>query len=211
MQFRRKIDRVFPVRDLLGDFAADAFDRRAARRASPIRIRSGVSKTSSNFRNRTGPIFGTMLSAMQASVEFMRAISQIVTARTSRNAMLKRNLVVVRLGGGAPLAEARCDLPTAAGAAARAAHRFASASAATAAAGRPPSSCIVSPMTLSLLRFWPDCLSSQVSSCRRPSIKTGRPFFKYSPAISAVAAPKSDVDESDFFALLAAFERCIGD
>ena len=41
-----------------------------ARKLAPLaaRIRSGVSKTSSNFRNRTGPIFGSMFSAMQASV-----------------------------------------------------------------------------------------------------------------------------------------------
>jgi hypothetical protein len=35
------------------------------------RIRSGVLKTSSSLRRRTGPIFATMLSAMQASVLFI--------------------------------------------------------------------------------------------------------------------------------------------
>src|SRR5207248_11629590 len=54
----------------------------------------------------------------------------------------------------------------------------------------PPSICIVSPITFNLLRFCPDCLSSQVSSCSRPSIKIGRPFFKYSPATSAVRPQK---------------------
>src|SRR5947209_7553435 len=44
-----------------------------ARKAEPRadKIFSGVSKTWSNFRNRTGPIVGSMFSAMHASVEFM--------------------------------------------------------------------------------------------------------------------------------------------
>ncbi len=50
---------------------------------------------------------------------------------------------------------------------------------------RPPRSWRFSPTTLSFERFCPVCLSSQVSSWRRPSIMTGRPFLTYSPAISA--------------------------
>ena len=61
-----------------------------------------------------------------------------------------------------------------------------------------------SPTTLSLLRFCPVCLSSQVSSCSRPSMKIGRPFLQYSPTISACAAPERHVDEGHLFALLAA-------
>src|SRR6266446_10606971 len=59
------------------------------------------------------------------------------------------------------------------------------ASAAPAPLGRPPSNCMLSPTTRSFVRFCPVCLSSQVSICKRPSMKTGRPFFRYSPAISA--------------------------
>src|SRR3981189_1405228 len=33
--------------------------------------------------------------------------------------------------------------------------------------------------------FWLVCLSSQERVCRRPSMYTGPPFFRYSPAISA--------------------------
>src|ERR1700704_7058072 len=33
--------------------------------------------------------------------------------------------------------------------------------------------------------FWPDVLSSHERVCRRPSINTLPPFFRYSPAISA--------------------------
>src|SRR5208283_2454577 len=33
--------------------------------------------------------------------------------------------------------------------------------------------------------FWPVCLSSQERVCRRPSIYTWPPFFRYSAAISA--------------------------
>src|SRR2546423_15572836 len=40
--------------------------RSASRRAA--KTRSGVSNTSSSFRSRTGPIVGSMFSAMQASV-----------------------------------------------------------------------------------------------------------------------------------------------
>src|SRR5207247_11068300 len=63
--------------------------------------------------------------------------------------------------------------------------------AAPAPAGRAPNNCMLSPTTRSLLRFCPVCLSSHVSICRRPSIKTGRPFFKYSPAISARRAHRT--------------------
>src|SRR5437870_7169777 len=55
---------------------------------------------------------------------------------------------------------------------------------------RAPMSCIVSPITFSLERFCPDCLSSQESSWSLPSIKTGLPFFRYSPATSAVRPQK---------------------
>jgi hypothetical protein len=50
---------------------------------------------------------------------------------------------------------------------------------------REPSSWKFSQTTRSFERFWPVCLSSHESSCKRPSMKTGRPFFKYSPATSA--------------------------
>ncbi len=44
-----------------------------------------------------------------------------------------------------------------------------------------PSSCSPSPTTFRRLRFWPDCLSSQESMRRRPSMKIGRPFLRIHP------------------------------
>src|SRR5208282_1626466 len=50
---------------------------------------------------------------------------------------------------------------------------------------RPPSS-TRSLATISVMYFfWPVCLSSQERVCRRPSMYTWPPFFRYSPAISA--------------------------
>jgi len=49
-------------------------------------MRGGSLKTSSNFRNRTGPTVGNMFSAMQASVEFM--IYDVVEALAAASACL---------------------------------------------------------------------------------------------------------------------------
>ena len=65
--------RSFPIDDLVGDFSAYSFDFAQTRAASPREFARGVSNTSSSFRSRTGPIVGSMLSAMQASVLFMQA------------------------------------------------------------------------------------------------------------------------------------------
>src|SRR5260221_5126078 len=55
---------------------------------------------------------------------------------------------------------------------------------------RVPRSWICSPTTLSLLLFWPVCLSSQVSRCKRPETNNGSPLWQYLAATSAVR-PKS--------------------
>ena len=54
-----------------------------------------------------------------------------------------------------------------------------------------PKSCMFSPTTRNLERFWPVCLSSQVSSWSRPSMNTGEPLWRYCFAISAVRPHRS--------------------
>src|ERR1700682_5184880 len=50
---------------------------------------------------------------------------------------------------------------------------------------REPSSTRSLATTSVMYFFWPVCLSSQERVCRRPSMYTLLPFFRYSPAISA--------------------------
>src|SRR5580658_8425227 len=50
---------------------------------------------------------------------------------------------------------------------------------------RPPSNTKSFATTSVIYFFWPDCLSSHERVCRRPSMYTLPPFFRYSPAISA--------------------------
>src|SRR6516164_436093 len=65
-----------------------------------------------------------------------------------------------------------------------------------------PKSCRFSATTRSRGRFWPLCLSSQLSSCNRPSINTRLPLERYCPAISRHSAPEGHFHEGGFLLFL---------
>ena len=176
-------------------------DRRNSRRSKIHSDAHRISRTWSPPKQRLLKRYAEVL---RSSNSRRKLIASRIAAQARQS--LERNLVVVRLGrpqAAAGVRSVRLRL--------RRRHppppppMPSSASPPPPPPGRLPSNCMLSPITRSLLRFWPDCLSSQLSSCRRPSIRTGRPFFRYSPAISAVRPQSVTSTNVDLFALLAAF------
>src|SRR5437870_3143284 len=186
---RGKIDGRFPIRNLVGHFRADSFHlaQLAAFRGEDL-LRLLKNLQQSPQPNRPN---GRQHIERDASVgrvhrfSFGRAFWAVVKFAGSTESRRTENQKGISSSsgstGGADLGGGALVLPPA-----LVCRSSAAVSAGTPTlAGRLPSNCMLSPTTRSLVRFCPVCLSSHVSICRRPSMKTGRPFFRYSPAISA--------------------------
>src|ERR1700682_2198921 len=208
LELRRKIANRFPVRNLIGSSVADSFD---SAKIGPL-CRERAFRSFENFEQLAQPDRADRWQHVERDTGFSRVHKFVARASSPCSSAECRGrgqngissssgaAAAPDLGGGAadfPLVLAGLSSsPASAGAAP--------------ALGLLPSICIVSPMPRSLLRFWPLCLSSHVSNCRRPSIKTGRPFFKYSPAISARLAHKTTstkVTSSRFSPLSSVYTR----
>ena len=71
-----------------------------------------------------------------------------------------------------------------------------------------PKSCMFSSTTRNLERFWPLCLSPEVSSWSRPSIKTGLPLPKCD---FGLPAPERYIDKGRFLVFMAFLGPMAGD
>ena len=78
LQFRREVDCLLPVDDLIRDFSADSLDGAELASARTKNFVGRLKNLALTFRRRTGPIVGSMLSAMHASVAFMSPSDNII-------------------------------------------------------------------------------------------------------------------------------------
>src|SRR5947207_12840641 len=166
------------------------------------RIRSGVSKTSSNFRSRTGPIVGSMLSAMLASVGVMTQFQVGAIHRNRRRRFgepplpkSERNLVLVRGGG-------RCFRWRSRPAGTRTAGAF-FISSASAAATRSAEHLHIFPDDFELGPFLSGLLVIPRIELKPALDKNRAAFFQIFTSDFRGASPKSHVHEGDLFAFLA--------